>query len=175
MRNPLQIFICFGLFICLAGCSVTHSFISNLGWSAIRLTDIYTIDVDDPYETGEYEYIHYTTYLFKKTGVYGELRKPFYTRVARIYIWTFHNNNVYMVGETRKNGRTYYRLDEKTEQLDYSETLADFEEIDQTEQEIFMKLESHPELFTDIQEMGPNNPPYSLNGKGKVDLNDLEF
>ena len=156
---------------CKSGLKLIGDYLEKLEWSAIRLSKSYKIDVDSPYDIGQYKYVHHTTYLFKQTGVYGEDRAPSYLRIGRLYIWTEYEDYVYMLGPDDTNPFSYFRLDVEEDQLYRSDELNDF---DQTEQEIFMKLESHPELFTDIQEMGPDDSAYNLNGKGKVDLDDLE-
>ena len=154
---------------CKSGLELIGDYLEQFEWTAIRLSRSYKIDMGDYYQIENIserpsEYLHYTTYLFKKTGTS-------YLRMGRLYIWTEYEDYVYMLGDDDTEPFNYFRLDVEADQLYYSTDLNDF---DQNEQEIFMKLEAHPELFTDIQEMGPDNPPYSLNGKGKVKLEDLE-
>ena len=161
---------------CKSGLELIGDYLEQFEWTAIRLSKSYKIDTRDYYQTENIserpsEYVHDTTYLVKQTGVYGEDKAPSHLVIARLYIWTEYEDYVYMLGDDDTEPFNYFRLDVEADQLYYSTDLNDF---DQNEQEIFMKLEAHPELFTDIQEMGPDNPPYSLNGKGKVKLKDLE-
>ena len=161
---------------CKSGLKLVGDYLDQLDGPSTRLSKSYVIDLRDYYQTENIyerpsEYVHDTTYLVKQTGVYGEDRAPSYLVIARLYIWTEYGDCVYMLGPDDTNPFAYFRLDVEEDQLYRSDELNDF---DQTEQEIFMKLESHPELFTDIQEMGPDTPAYSLNGRGEVDLDDLE-
>ena len=155
---------------CKSGLELIGDYLEQLDGPVVtRLSESYKIDTRDYYQTENIserpsEYIHDTTYLIKLTGTS-------YFVIARLYIWTEYEDYVYMLGDDDTEPFNYFRLDVEADQLYYSTDLNDF---DQNEQEIFMKLEAHPELFTDIQEMGPDNPPYSLNGKGKVKLKDLE-
>ena len=138
------------------------------GWIAIRLTSTYKIDVDDPYQFDDKDFIYLAPYLFEQIGEYGvKEKRPDYIRLDRLDIWTSKDKKVYMLGASG----LYYLLDQESDELTTSEELIDFSEQDQI---IFSKLENHPELYAEIQEMRNGKNYYSLNGKGQVNLEDLE-
>ena len=152
------------LILHLAGCSG--------GWSAIRLSPTYKIDIEDiDVPSGLNDSIHYTTYLFKQEGVYGDTKRPYYFRLGQLKIWTTHKNKVYMLAKTSQSDNYYFLLDLKSNEMMSSDNLEDF---DEKAQEIYVKLNAHPELFTDIQEINASHRSYQLNGKGQVNLDDLD-
>ena len=132
----------------------------------IVLTAKYQISADDPYPDN-YRTIHYAPYLKEKAGVYGDDNTPWYSSISQLSIWTLTEDKVYMLGSSN----TYFLLDRHLDELSSFESLEQFSEGDQN---IFEKLKAHPELFADIQEISSQQTTYRLNGKGQVNLDDLD-
>ena len=159
MKRVISLVFSIFLITVMVGCS-------NI-WIAIPLSPTYKIDLSNPYMFEGKDSIYYAPYLFEQTGEYGGKEKqPSYLRLGQLAIWTGKGKKMYMI----TTDGMYYLLDQEADELTRSEELNTFSE---EAQKIFEKLEAHPELYADIQEMEPGKQ-YSLNGRGQVDLEDLE-